>query len=56
MPGQNDAYDTRKPPKMFQGNSTCARPNLRWTTTWFASVGYAKKSITHASTFFLCKI
>ncbi|KAF7821649.1 uncharacterized protein G2W53_027104 [Senna tora] len=28
------AYDTRKPPKKFQGNPTCARPNLRWTTTW----------------------
>ncbi|KAF7821498.1 uncharacterized protein G2W53_026953 [Senna tora] len=33
---QNEAYDTRKPPKKFQGNSTSARPNLRWTTTWIA--------------------
>ncbi|KAF7821656.1 uncharacterized protein G2W53_027111 [Senna tora] len=30
------AFDTRKPPKKFQGNPTCARPNLRWTTTWIA--------------------
>ncbi|KAF7821655.1 uncharacterized protein G2W53_027110 [Senna tora] len=36
MLGQNDAYDTRKRPKKFQGNPTCARPNLRWTTTWIA--------------------
>ncbi|KAF7821459.1 uncharacterized protein G2W53_026914 [Senna tora] len=30
---QNEAYDTRKPPKKSQGNPTCAWPNLRWTTT-----------------------
>ncbi|KAF7821629.1 uncharacterized protein G2W53_027084 [Senna tora] len=34
MLGQNQAYDRSKPPKQFQGNPTCARPNLRWTTTW----------------------
>ncbi|KAF7800554.1 uncharacterized protein G2W53_045024 [Senna tora] len=47
--GQNEAYDTRKPPKKFQGNPTCARPNLRWTPTWIA---VHPKSITHGSTFF----
>ncbi|KAF7821483.1 uncharacterized protein G2W53_026938 [Senna tora] len=36
MQGQNEAYDTRKPHKMFQGNPTLARPNLQWTTTWIA--------------------
>ncbi|KAF7821487.1 uncharacterized protein G2W53_026942 [Senna tora] len=36
MLGQNEAYDTRKPQKKFQRNPTCARPNLRWTTTWIA--------------------
>ncbi|KAF7821613.1 uncharacterized protein G2W53_027068 [Senna tora] len=36
MLGQNEAYDTRKPPKKFQGNPTCAQPNIRWTTTWIA--------------------
>ncbi|KAF7807859.1 uncharacterized protein G2W53_040020 [Senna tora] len=53
MMGQNEAYDTRKPPKKFQGNPTCARPNLRWKTTWIA---VHQKSITHGSTFFLGKI
>ncbi|KAF7807849.1 uncharacterized protein G2W53_040010 [Senna tora] len=33
---QNEAYDTKKPPKKFQGNPTCARPNLRWMMTWIA--------------------
>ncbi|KAF7821628.1 uncharacterized protein G2W53_027083 [Senna tora] len=33
---QNEAYDIRKPPKKFQGNPTCVRPNLRWTTPWIA--------------------
>ncbi|KAF7821620.1 uncharacterized protein G2W53_027075 [Senna tora] len=28
MLGQNEAYETRKPPKKFQGNLTCTRPNL----------------------------
>ncbi|KAF7800436.1 uncharacterized protein G2W53_045167 [Senna tora] len=51
--GQNEAYDTRKPPKKFQGNPTCARPNLRWTPTWIA---VHPKSITHGSTFFLGRI
>ncbi|KAF7821657.1 uncharacterized protein G2W53_027112 [Senna tora] len=32
--GQNEAYDTRKPPKKFQGNPTFARPNIRRTATW----------------------
>ncbi|KAF7807842.1 uncharacterized protein G2W53_040003 [Senna tora] len=44
--GQNEAYDTRKPPKKFQGNPTCARPNLRWTTTWIA-VGRRPPKINH---------
>ncbi|KAF7821614.1 uncharacterized protein G2W53_027069 [Senna tora] len=39
MVGQNEASDTRKPPKKFQGNPTCARPNLRWTTTWITVEG-----------------
>ncbi|KAF7821486.1 uncharacterized protein G2W53_026941 [Senna tora] len=34
--GQNEAYDTRKPLKKFQRNTTCARPNHRCTTTWIA--------------------
>ncbi|KAF7807856.1 uncharacterized protein G2W53_040017 [Senna tora] len=46
MLGQNEAYDTRKPPKKFQGNPTCARPNLRWTTTWIA-VGRRPPKINH---------
>ncbi|KAF7821472.1 uncharacterized protein G2W53_026927 [Senna tora] len=29
MRGQNEAVDTKKPPKIFQGNPTCARLNLR---------------------------
>ncbi|KAF7821650.1 uncharacterized protein G2W53_027105 [Senna tora] len=36
MLGQNEAYDTRKPPKKFQGNRTCTRANIRWTTSWIA--------------------
>ncbi|KAF7807790.1 uncharacterized protein G2W53_039951 [Senna tora] len=44
--GQNDPYDTRKPPKKFQGNPTCARPNLRRTTTWIA-VGRRPPKINH---------
>ncbi|KAF7821626.1 pheromone-processing carboxypeptidase KEX1-like [Senna tora] len=36
--GQIEAYDTRKPPRVFQGNPTCAWPNPRWTTTWIAVV------------------
>ncbi|KAF7800881.1 uncharacterized protein G2W53_044630 [Senna tora] len=46
MLGQNEAYDTRKPPKKFQGNMTCARPNLRWTTTWI-TVGRRPPKINH---------
>ncbi|KAF7807865.1 uncharacterized protein G2W53_040026 [Senna tora] len=77
MLGQNDPYDTRKPPrevsrpsesvarrsttwiavhpksmsrgkppKKFQGNPTCARLNLRWTTTWIAS-GRRPPKINH---------
>ncbi|KAF7821635.1 hypothetical protein G2W53_027090 [Senna tora] len=46
MPRQNKAYDTRKPPKKFQGNPTCAGPNLRWTTTWMA-VGRRRSKINH---------
>ncbi|KAF7821453.1 uncharacterized protein G2W53_026908 [Senna tora] len=37
------AYDTRKPPKKFQDNLTCAGPNLRWTTTWIAVVYDTRK-------------
>ncbi|KAF7807847.1 uncharacterized protein G2W53_040008 [Senna tora] len=44
--GQNEAYDTRKPPMKFQGNPTCARPNLRWTTTWIAD-GRRPPKINH---------
>ncbi|KAF7821633.1 uncharacterized protein G2W53_027088 [Senna tora] len=43
---QNEAYDTRKHPKKFQGNPTCARLNLRWTTTWIA-VGGRRSKINH---------
>ncbi|KAF7821645.1 uncharacterized protein G2W53_027100 [Senna tora] len=46
MLGQNEAYDTRKPPKKFQGSPTCAQPNLRWTTTWIA-VGRGRSKINH---------
>ncbi|KAF7821464.1 uncharacterized protein G2W53_026919 [Senna tora] len=46
MVGQNGVYDTRKPPKKFQGNPTCARPNIRWTTTWIA-VGCERQKINH---------
>ncbi|KAF7821492.1 uncharacterized protein G2W53_026947 [Senna tora] len=46
MPDQNEASDTRKPAKKFQCNSTCARPNLRWTTTWIA-VGRRPSKINH---------
>ncbi|KAF7801109.1 ankyrin repeat-containing protein NPR4-like isoform X1 [Senna tora] len=45
--GQDEAYDTRKPPKKFQGNPTCARPNHRWTTTWIA-VGRRPPKINHS--------
>ncbi|KAF7821665.1 hypothetical protein G2W53_027120 [Senna tora] len=41
-----EAYDTRKPPKKFQGNPTCAQPNLRWTTTWIP-VGRWRSKINH---------
>ncbi|KAF7807828.1 uncharacterized protein G2W53_039989 [Senna tora] len=44
--GQNEAYDTRKPPKKFQCNPTCVRPNLRRTTTWIA-VGRRPSKINH---------
>ncbi|KAF7807782.1 uncharacterized protein G2W53_039943 [Senna tora] len=44
--GQNESYDTRKRPKKFEGNPTCARPNLRWTTTWIA-VGSRPPKINH---------
>ncbi|KAF7801208.1 uncharacterized protein G2W53_044821 [Senna tora] len=47
--GQNEAYDTRKPPKKFQGNTTCAAANLRWTPTWIA---VHPKSITPWVNFF----
>ncbi|KAF7821468.1 uncharacterized protein G2W53_026923 [Senna tora] len=56
MHGQNEAYDKSKPLKKFQGNPTCARPNLRWTTTWIAVDFDVQKSITNWSTFFLWKI
>ncbi|KAF7821455.1 uncharacterized protein G2W53_026910 [Senna tora] len=46
MPGQNEAYDTGRPPKKFQGNPTCARPNLRWTTMWIV-VGRRCSKINH---------
>ncbi|KAF7821659.1 uncharacterized protein G2W53_027114 [Senna tora] len=46
MLGQNQAYETRKPPNKFQGNPTCARPNHRWTTTWIA-VGRRHSKINH---------
>ncbi|KAF7800373.1 uncharacterized protein G2W53_044958 [Senna tora] len=45
--GQDEAYDTRKPPKKFQANPTCARPNHRWTTTWIA-VGRRPPKINHS--------
>ncbi|KAF7821634.1 uncharacterized protein G2W53_027089 [Senna tora] len=35
---QNEAHDIRKPPKKFEGNRACARPNLRRTTTWIAPI------------------
>ncbi|KAF7801085.1 uncharacterized protein G2W53_045212 [Senna tora] len=47
MMGQDEAYDTRKPPKKFQANPTCARPNHRWTTTWIA-VGRRPPKINHS--------
>ncbi|KAF7821652.1 hypothetical protein G2W53_027107 [Senna tora] len=46
MLGQNEAYETRKPPKKFEGNPTCARPNLRWTTTRIA-VDWRPSKINH---------
>ncbi|KAF7821454.1 uncharacterized protein G2W53_026909 [Senna tora] len=47
MPGQNEAHDIGRPPKKFQGNLTCARPNVRRTTTWIAVDRRCSNIISH---------
>ncbi|KAF7821460.1 uncharacterized protein G2W53_026915 [Senna tora] len=46
MLGQNETNDTRKPPKKFKGNPTCARPNLQRTATWI-TVGRRRSKRNH---------
>ncbi|KAF7821612.1 uncharacterized protein G2W53_027067 [Senna tora] len=54
MLGQNEAYETRKAPKKFQGNPNCACPNLRWMTTWIA-VDRRRSIVNHPWAIRVCR-